>query len=123
MQAAPGATLNASHTQTTRPTTRRGGFLPLVAGLAALWVVLDQATKQWALSGLERGVTRPLLGELLQLRLVFNPGAAFSFGEGSTWVFALVAVAAAVAALTSGQFAYATGTVINVDGGMHIARL
>jgi NAD(P)-dependent dehydrogenase (short-subunit alcohol dehydrogenase family) len=32
-------------------------------------------------------------------------------------------VAAAVAALTSGQFAYATGTVINVDGGLLIPRL
>lgn len=32
-------------------------------------------------------------------------------------------VAAVVAALTSGQFAYATGTVINVDGGLLIPRL
>lgn len=32
-------------------------------------------------------------------------------------------VAAAVAGLTSGQFAYATGTVINVDGGLLIPRL
>lgn len=32
-------------------------------------------------------------------------------------------VAACVAALTSGQFAYATGTVINVDGGLLIPRL
>ena len=32
-------------------------------------------------------------------------------------------VAAAVAALTSGQFAYATGTVVNVDGGLLIPRL
>lgn len=32
-------------------------------------------------------------------------------------------VAAVVAALTSGQFAYATGTVINADGGLLIPRL
>jgi enoyl-CoA hydratase/carnithine racemase len=32
-------------------------------------------------------------------------------------------VAACVAALTSGQFAYATGTVINADGGLLIPRL
>ena len=32
-------------------------------------------------------------------------------------------VAAAMAALPSRQFAYATGTVINVDGGLLIPRL
>nr|BFE78531.1 hypothetical protein GCM10020093_011320 [Planobispora longispora] len=30
---------------------------------------------------------------MIQLRLLFNPGAAFSIGEGATWVFTLVAVA------------------------------
>ncbi|OFS14866.1 signal peptidase II [Kytococcus schroeteri] len=129
MQAAPGATLNASHTQTTRPTTRRGGFLPLVAGLAALWVVLDQATKQWALSGLERGVTRPLLGELLQLRLVFNPGAAFSLGTGTTWVFTVLATLVTGAILwfstrvVSPLWALALGLVAGGAAGNLVDRL
>ena len=96
MQAAPGATLNASHTQTTRPTTRRGGFLPLVAGLAALWVVLDQATKVWAMGALDDGRVVPLVGDVLSLRLIRNSGAAFSIGDDMTWVMTLVAVGVTV---------------------------
>ncbi|WP_462417338.1 signal peptidase II [Kytococcus sp. Marseille-QA3725] len=70
-----------------------------MAGLATLWVVVDQATKEWALASLERGRSVPLLGELLQLRLVFNPGAAFSLGTGFTWVFTLLAVVVTCAIL------------------------
>lgn len=50
----------------------------------------DQFTKMWALSNLRPGVRQPWLGELLQLHLIFNPGAAFSIGAGFTWVFTLV---------------------------------
>jgi signal peptidase II len=39
-----------------------------------------------------------VLGDFLQLRLLYNPGAAFSMGAGSTWVFTIIA-AVAVAAL------------------------
>lgn len=51
----------------------------------------DQVTKQWAVSHLERGVSQPFIGEILQLRLVFNPGAAFSLGSNSTWLFTILA--------------------------------
>ena len=33
------------------------------------------------------------------LQLAYNPGAAFSFGESFTWVFALIAVAATATAI------------------------
>ena len=74
----------------------------LVAGtflLGGLVVLVDQGTKAWAEATLSTQERIPLVGELLGLQLAYNPGAAFSFGEGSTWVFALVAVAAAVAAV------------------------
>lgn len=55
-------------------------------------VVADQATKSWALEALADGPVH--LVWTLRLRLVFNSGAAFSFGQGSTpW---LTAAAAAV---------------------------
>jgi signal peptidase II len=38
-----------------------------------------------------------LLGELLQLRLVYNPGAAFSLGADYTWVLTVVAAGAVLA--------------------------
>lgn len=34
----------------------------------------------------------PVLGEFLQWHFVRNPGAAFSFASGATWVFTLLAV-------------------------------
>ena len=37
-----------------------------------------------------------VLGQLLQLRYVENPGAAFSFGSGTTWIFAVIASAVAI---------------------------
>lgn len=62
-------------------------------------VLIDQGTKAWAEATLSEHQRIPLIGDLLGLQLAYNPGAAFSFGEGSTWVFALVAVAATVTAI------------------------
>jgi signal peptidase II len=63
---------------------------------ATLVIALDLFSKQWALAALEPGVRQPLLGDLLSLQLVFNSGAAFSLGEGYTWVLTIVAVAVTV---------------------------
>lgn len=68
-------------------------------GLAAVVYGLDRWTKAWALSELTPGQPRELIGEVLQLRLVFNPGAAFSLGAGSTWVFTIVQAAVSIAIL------------------------
>jgi len=68
----------------------------------ALWlvaagvVVLDQATKQWALTNLASGETIELLGSWLKLELVRNPGAALSFGQANTWIVTAVAIAVTV---------------------------
>lgn len=67
--------------------------------IALLVLVIDQGTKVWAEATLSEYERIPLIGDLLGLQLAYNPGAAFSFGEGSTWVFALVAVAATVTAI------------------------
>lgn len=57
----------------------------------------DQFSKHLAIEGLTPGTTRPVLGDLLQWHLVYNPGAAFSLGEGVTWIFTLaMAVVAAI---------------------------
>lgn len=67
--------------------------------IAVVVVLVDQGTKAWAEATLSEHERIPLIGDLLGLQLAYNPGAAFSFGEGSTWVFALIAVAATVTAL------------------------
>ena len=67
--------------------------------IAVVVVFIDQGTKAWAEATLSEHERIPLIGDLLGLQLAYNPGAAFSFGEGSTWVFALIAVAATVTAI------------------------
>lgn len=60
--------------------------------VAAVVVAADQVSKAWAMAALADGHRMELLGSLLGLRLVRNPGAAFSFATGMTWVFTLVAL-------------------------------
>ncbi len=59
--------------------------------------MLDQGTKLWAVSALAGGRSISVIGELLEFRLLYNPGAAFSIGEGSTWVFTVIAAVMVVA--------------------------
>ncbi|WP_409366234.1 signal peptidase II [Microbacterium resistens] len=74
-----------------RPARALGITLP-VAGIG---LILDQGTKALATTQLEPGDRVPLVGDLLSLSLVYNPGAAFSIGSGSTWVFTIIGVLAA----------------------------
>lgn len=87
------------------PDDRRGArrltIVVLVAAAAVL--ALDQVTKQLALTHLSIEESVPVLGEVLRLTLVFNPGAAFSLGTSFTPVIAaiqaLIAIAIVVASL------------------------
>lgn len=55
--------------------------LGLVAGLAAVVLVVDQLTKHWAVSTLPGRAPIEVIGSL-QFNLAYNTGAAFSFGAG-----------------------------------------
>jgi signal peptidase II len=74
-----------------RPTGRPRLFW-LVIGVAAVWIALDQVTKAVAEQSLTRGDPVPVLGELLQLRLIYNSGAAFSLATGATGLLTILAV-------------------------------
>ncbi len=65
-----------------------------IAALAIL--VLDQGTKYLVLTNLDLGENVPLLGDFLRLHLIKNSGAAFSLGEGLTWIFSIIAAAVTV---------------------------
>lgn len=77
------------------PTRRRLLVAALVA-TAVLVLAVDQATKVWALAALTEGERTPLLGDLFGLQLMFNPGAAFSFATGMTWIFTVAAIGVVV---------------------------
>lgn len=70
--------------------------LPWTLLLAAGVVAADQLTKWWAESALVPGEATPVLGTVVQWRLIHNPGAAFGIAAGSTWVLTVVATAAVV---------------------------
>lgn len=60
--------------------------------LGFLVILLDQVTKFWAESALANGERIPVIGDFLSFVLVYNPGAAFSLGTNSTWVFTVFSV-------------------------------
>lgn len=56
----------------------------------AIWL-LDFATKSWALANLDSRNPIKIVGTFLQLTLIKNSGAAFSFAEGATLLFSIFA--------------------------------
>jgi signal peptidase II len=64
--------------------------------VAVVIYAIDQLSKIAVVASMEVGERTPLIGELLQLYFVKNPGAAFSLGSGSTWIFAIIATAVVV---------------------------
>jgi signal peptidase II len=74
----------------------------IVAILAALVLAADQFTKYLAIQNLPPEQAVKVLGDFLIFYLIRNPGAAFSLGEGVTWIFtiALAVVAVVIVWLT-----------------------
>ncbi|MDO5501053.1 MAG: signal peptidase II [Propionibacteriaceae bacterium] len=64
--------------------------------VAVVALIADVITKIVAVANLRPGEPVPLIGDLLRLYLIRNPGAAFSIGGGATWIFTLLAVAVLV---------------------------
>jgi signal peptidase II len=64
--------------------------------LLVVTLVLDVVTKAIAERTLMRGIPHEVLGNTLQLKLVYNPGAAFGLdlGPNSRWIFAVLTVVA-----------------------------
>lgn len=69
----------------------------VVLALVALCAYgLDQFSKYLVVSNLAEGEVVPVLGNVLQLQFVRNPGAAFSLASGQTWIFTIIASAVIV---------------------------
>jgi len=93
MQDEAGAPLIAADdSQTTpEPQSHRPRLFLLMGAMAVLAYVADQVTKVWALRALVPGEPVDVVGELIRLNLIRNAGAAFSIGNGATWVMTLIA--------------------------------
>ncbi len=93
MQDEAGAPLIAAHDSPapTIPPVRRRRLFLLMATTAVVAYVADQVTKAWAMSALTPGDPVDVIGEFIRLNLIRNAGAAFSIGNGNTWVLTLIA--------------------------------
>jgi signal peptidase II len=98
--------------------------------VTALFVILlDLATKAWAVARLENQSEIKVIGEFLKFSFVRNPGAAFSFGTSVTWVFTLIAIAVSITILlisksvTNKQWAIALGALLGGAVGNLIDRV
>jgi len=96
---------------------------------ALIIIALDLATKIWAVARLENQPEIKVIGEFLKFSFTRNPGAAFSFGTGITWVFTLIAIAVSSAILlmsktvTNKAWAIALGGLLGGAVGNLIDRI
>jgi signal peptidase II len=98
--------------------------------LAAFVLAADQLTKWWAESTLVANApTIPLVGDLLGLRLIYNPGAALSIASGYTWILTIVVtvvvvfIVRAIGRLGSRGWAAALGLLLGGALGNLVDRL
>jgi len=67
-------------------------ILALLVGLAALTVIVDQVTKSVVVATMTEGQVITLIPGVAEFKFVRNPGAAFSFASGQTWIFSVLAI-------------------------------
>jgi signal peptidase II len=94
------------------PVRPRRSRARLLLGLAATVLALDVATKLIVVATLSDRKPLRLLGGAVYLTETRNTGAAFSFAEGATVIFTLIAVAVAVVIVRSARRLYSTGWAV-----------
>ncbi len=99
----------AEHAGATRPSRR---LVILLAGIAAVVLVLDQVTKAWAQHALRDGKVIDVPGGFFHLRLVYNPGAALSIATGMTWLLTIIVVVVVVFIVRSLRRLRSTGWAV-----------
>ena len=98
--------------QADQPARPRRSRARLLLGLAAAVLALDVATKLLVVANLSDREPLRLLGGALYLTEARNTGAAFSFAEGATVVFTLIAVAVVVVIVRSARRLFSTGWAV-----------
>ncbi|WP_138759679.1 signal peptidase II [Modestobacter altitudinis] len=94
------------------PVRPRRSRARLLLGLAAVVLALDVASKLLVVATLSDREPLRLLGGAVYLTEARNTGAAFSFAEGATVVFTLIAVAVVVVIVRSARRLFSTGWAV-----------
>ncbi|WP_425570533.1 signal peptidase II [Pseudonocardia adelaidensis] len=84
----------------------------LLSLIAVAVLALDIVTKAVAVAQLENRAPVEILGGLVYLQLVRNPGAAFSLATGYTWVLTIVAIAVVVVIVRVARRLRSTGWAV-----------
>ncbi|WP_219417143.1 signal peptidase II [Pseudonocardia nigra] len=84
----------------------------LLSLIAVLVLAADIVTKVIAVAQLEGREPVELLGGLVYLQLVRNPGAAFSLATGYTWLLTIVAIAVVVVIVRVARRLWSTGWAV-----------
>ena len=128
MQAARGASLTGDQTDPAHSEPRRR-LLPVFVVVALAAYAVDVVTKILAVELLSDRPDVQVVGDLLQLHLTRNPGAAFSTGTAYTEVLSVVAIVAVLVVLYlarrvgSAGWAWALGLLLAGVGGNLTDRL
>lgn len=100
----PDATsVDAGTAATIRPPIRSHQRMTMLIAVAAVILISDLVTKVWAVATIEPGKPIWLIGDVVSLTLVRNPGAAFSMATGMTWLLTLVAVGVVIGVVRIGR--------------------
>ncbi|MEU2002965.1 signal peptidase II [Rhodococcus sp. NPDC019627] len=90
-------------TTTSAPAAARYQRMRLLFVIAGVVLITDLVTKVLAVAKIEPGESVRVIGDVVTLRLVRNPGAAFSMATGMTWLLTLVAVGVVIGVVRIGR--------------------
>lgn len=82
-----------------RLSRRRRGRVAICLAVCVVLLVIDQLTKFLARQNLSTEKDVPILGPVLSLRLLYNPGATLGMGSSATWVISVFAIVVSCALL------------------------
>jgi signal peptidase II len=113
-QPEPPAPSPAAATATAPGSRARRPLTGLLLGIAAAVLAVDLASKLVVVATLSDRDPLRLLGGAVYLTEARNTGAAFSFAEGATVVFTLIAVAVAVVIVRASRRLFSTGWAVSL---------
>jgi signal peptidase II len=88
--------------------------LPTLLLVAVVVFALDLVTKALVVAKLKPGEPISIIGQVVQLTLTRNPGAAFSMATSMTWLLALIAAAVVIGVIRFGRSLRSVGWAVGL---------
>nr|WP_319942647.1 signal peptidase II [Nocardia aurantia] len=88
--------------------------LPVLLVVAAFAFAADLGTKVLVVANMTPGEPISIVGDVVRLTLIRNPGAAFSMATGMTWLLTLIAAAVVIGVIRIGRSLRSVGWAIGL---------